>query len=132
MKIKETEIIEALLDQITERVVSKEAMICLDADDVSKVIVVKSGIMYEAKNKKKSHSEFMKSFFNELVAKPQVKNSSNVLISIKMDGQNPLMMEGMGIIHEFMGVFIDDTEAIWGVSTNPSDGDMELLVICTN
>ena len=120
MKIKETEIIEALLDQITERVVSKEAMICLDADDVSKVIVGKSGIMYEAQ------------LFNELVAKPQVKNSSNVLISIKMDGQNPLMMEGMGIIHEFMGVFIDDTEAIWGVSTNPSDGDMELLVICTN
>ena len=132
MKIKETEIIEALLDQITERVVSKEAMICLDADDVSKVIVGKSGIMYEAQHEVKSHSEFMKSSFNELLAKPQVKNSSNVLISIKMDGQNPLMMEDMGIIHEFMGVFIDDTEAIWGVSTNPSDGDMELLVICTN
>ena len=132
MKIKETEIIEALLDQITERVVSKEAMICLDADDVSKVIVGKSGIMYEAQHEVKSHSEFMKSSFNELVAKPQVKNSSNVLISIKMDGQNPLMMEGMGIIHEFMGGVIDDREAIWGVSTNPSDGDMELLVVCTN
>lgn len=96
MKIKETEIIEALLDQITERVVSKEAMICLDADDVSKVIVGKSGIMYEAQHEVKSHSEFMKSSFNELVANPQVKNSSNVLISIKMDGQNPLMMEDMG------------------------------------
>lgn len=96
MKIKETEITEALLDQITERVVSKEAMICLDADDVSKVIVGKSGIMYEAQHEGKSHSEFMKSSFNELVAKPQVKNSSNVLISIKMDGQNPLVMEDIG------------------------------------
>lgn len=42
------------------------------------------------------------------------------------------MMENMGIIHEFMGVFTDDTEAIWGVSTNPLDGDMGLLVVCTN
>lgn len=42
------------------------------------------------------------------------------------------MSSVMGIIHEFMGVFTVDTEAIWGVSTNPSDGDMGLLVICTN
>lgn len=59
----------------TKKEESKEAMICLDADDVSKVIVGKSGIMYEAQQEGKSHSEFMKSFFNELVAKPQVKNS---------------------------------------------------------
>lgn len=133
MKIKETEITETLLDQITERVVSKEAMICLDADDVSKVIVGKSGIMYEAHDEGKNHSDFMKSFFNELAAKPQVKNCTNVLISIKMDVENPLMMEDMGVIHEFMGVFADDTESIWGVSTNdPSKGGMALLIICTN
>ena len=133
MKIKETEITETLLNQITERVVSKGAMICLETDDVSKVIVGKSGIMYEANQEKKNHSDFMKSFFNELAAKPQVRNSSNVLISIKMDGENPLMMEDMGIIHEFMGVFTDDTEAICGVSTNdPSNGGMALLTICTN
>lgn len=133
MKIKETEITETLLDQITERVVSKEAMICLDADDVSKVTVGKSGIMYEAHQEEKNHSDFMKSVFNELAAKPQVKNSSNVLISIKMDGKNPLIMEDMGFIHEFMGVFTGDTEVIWGVSTNDSSKDgMALLIICTN
>lgn len=133
MKIKETEITETLLDQITERVVSKEAMICLDTDDVSKIIVGKSGIMYEAHHEEKDHSDFMKSVFNNLAAKPQVKKCSNVLICIKMDGENPLMMEDVDIIHEFMGVFADDTEAIWGVSTNdPSNGGMALLIICMN
>lgn len=132
MKIKETEITETQLDQITERVISKEAMICLDADDVSKVIVGKSGIMYEAHDEGKNHLDFMKSYFDELAVKPQVRNCTNILISIKMDGENPLMMDDMGIIYEFMRVFVDDAEAIWGVSTNPLDGDLELLVICTS
>lgn len=133
MKIKETVFTEALLDQITERVVSKEAMICIDADDVNRVLVGKSGMMYEARHEDGTHSDFMESFFTELAAKSEVKNSKNVLISIKMDEESPLMMEDMNIINEFMDVFADDTKAIWGLSTNgPSDCGMELLVVCTN
>lgn len=65
MKIKETEVTETLLSQITEQVVSKEAIMCPDADDVCKVIVGKSGIMYEVHHEGKCHSEFMKAFLNQ-------------------------------------------------------------------
>lgn len=131
MKVKEIEITEALLDQITKRLVNNEAIIRLDADDVSKVIAGKNGIMYEAHQEEISQSDFMKSFFNELAVKPQVRNCTNILISIEMDNNNPLMMEDISIINQFMEQLSDDTETIWGVSTNSSDGVMTLLVICT-
>lgn len=131
MKIKETEITEALLDQITERIVNKEEIIHLDENDVCNVLVGKSGTMYEAYHEGKEHSDFMKSFFSELLVKSQVKNCTNVLISIEMNGDDPLVMEDMSFIDKFIERFSDETETIWGVSTNSSNDVMTLLVICT-
>lgn len=119
------------MDKITERVVNKEAMIRLDADDISKALIGKSGVMYEAHNAGKDRSDFINSFFNELAVKSQVKNSTSVLISIEADNNDPLMMEDTSIINGFIERFSDDTETIWGISTNSSDGIMKLLVICT-
>lgn len=61
----------------------------------------------------------MKYIFNELAAKPQVKNCTNDIISIKIDVENSLMKQNMGIINEIIKEFANK-------------GGMTLLIISTN
>lgn len=132
MKIKETKITEAQMDEVYERVKSDKEYIGIDANDVRSVIAGKEGVMYEAGQEDMEHSEFMKAFFEELASKQQVKVCSRMFISIGMDDNDPLSMSDLNYVNDFMSLFIDDVDVIWGVKSNKPGTGLSLLAVCMN
>lgn len=132
MKIKETKITEAQLDEVYERVKSDKEFVNIDEPDVRHIIAGKDGVMYEAAQDDMDRSDFMKTFFDELSSKPQVKDCCKMFVSIAMDDEDPLTMSDLSYVNDFMYLFDDDTDAIWGVKSNESGKGASLLVVCMN
>lgn len=132
MKIKETKITEALLDEVYERVKSDEELPNLDANDVRHIIAGEDGVMYEAVQDDMDRSDFMKTFFDELASKQQVKDCCKMFVSIGMDEEDPLTMSDLSYVNDFMYLFDDNTDAIWGVKSNEPGKGASLLVVCMN
>ena len=107
-------------------------MIGLDRNDVKTILMSKEGILYQAvQDEGVDNSAFMRDFFNELKKKGQVRSCSSMLISLGMSQDNPLTMEDMEIINDFIESFDNDNiEAKWGVKNNEEGMGMTLLTVC--
>ena len=55
-----------------------------------------------------------------------------MLISIAMSPEDPLMMEDIEIIHDFLeSINNESLEVKWGIKNNEEGGRMTILTICT-
>lgn len=130
MKIKETKITDAQLDMVTEVIVSEDAKINLDAEDVRKIVEGRTGVMYEAQQEGEERAQFMTGVFETLAAMPQVKDSTRMLISLEEDQNDKLSMMDMMAVNDFVGSFGEGIELLWGVKPSKSASGMTIRVVC--
>lgn len=130
MKITETKITDAQLDIVTEVIVSEDAKINLDAEDVRKIVTGRTGVMYEAQQEGKERAEFMTGVFEALAAKPQVKGCTHMLISLEEDQNDKLSMMDMMAVNDFVGSLGEGIELLWGVKPSTSAPGMAIRVVC--
>lgn len=133
MIIKEEQVNESQLDEVAGLIENEKNMINLDRDDVKSVLVGKEGILYQAnQDEGVENSTFMKEFFGALKEKKVVQNCTSMLISIAMSPEDPLMMEDIEIIHDFLeSINNESLEVKWGIKNNEEGGRMTILTICT-
>jgi cell division protein FtsZ len=61
-----------------------------------------------------------------------VFNSKKILINICFGEENPLMMEEMNALHDFMSKFSNDIEVIWGAAVEESlDKEVKVTLLAT-
>lgn len=133
MKITETKVTEAQIEQIEDKFIKKDAFINIDVTDVKTVLVGKEGVLYEGHEEPGiGYETFFQHFFAELITKDQVKQAKHILISIGNIESDPLSMTDMSAINEAMALFSEDAEICWGViNVKPEDG-LVINVICAN
>jgi len=133
MTIKEQHVNESQLDEVAGLIENEKNMINLDRDDVKSVLVGKEGILYQAnQDEGVENSTFMKEFFGALKEKKVVQDCTSMLISIAMSPEDPLMMEDIEIIHDFLeSINNESLEVKWGIKNNEEGGRMTILTICT-
>lgn len=129
MEIKETTVTESQLKMVTELFVSDNAKINLEAEDVRKIVVGRTGVMYEASQEALVRSEFMKGFFVELSVKKQVKESTHLLICIDEDQNDKLTMMDIMSLSDFMSSLGKDVDMLWAVNTNTSGNGITIRVL---
>ncbi len=114
-------------------VVSEKGLIRIDLDDVKSVLVGKEGILYQANQEEGvDFRDFMNDFFDELKKKEAVQSCTNVLLSISMPKDEPLMMDDLEIVHNFFASFENkDIEFRWGIKYNEKGNWMSILAVCT-
>ncbi len=131
--MKQQEISQSQLKEVVEMVVKHKGVINIDEDDVRYVLVGKAGSMYTACQGDENCQEFLQRSFQELMEQPAVKECKYVLLNVGMSPEEPLLMEDMNIINEFMGSFSNnDVEFKWGLYHQEEGQKMALYVICTN
>lgn len=135
MKIAEKFINDDNLNEVIQFTTKPETVINLDENDVKSVLVGKEGMLYRAnKDYGVDNKVFMTEFFEELKKKEFVKTCKYVLLSIGMEEDNPLCMEDMDIIHEFMDDICNDESELefkWGLTSNNKGESMFMIAICT-
>lgn len=133
MTIKEQHVNESQLDEVAGLIENEKNMINLDRDDVKSVLVGKEGILYQAnQDEGVENSTFMKEFFGALKEKKVVQDCTSMLISIAMSPEDPLMMEDIEIIHDFLeSINNESLEVKWGIKNNEEGRRMTILTICT-
>ena len=133
MTIKEQHVNESQIDEVAGLIENEKNMINLDRDDVKSVLVRKEGILYQAnQDEGVENSTFMKEFFGALKEKKVVQDCTSMLISIAMSPEDPLMMEDIEIIHDFLESNNNESlEVKWGIKNNEEGGRMTILTICT-
>ena len=134
MKISEKHITEAQLEEIAGLFQYEKAMIGLDMNDVRYILEGKEGMMYEGLNNEgEDNTTFMRHFFEALAQKEEVMSCSSLLINIGMATENPLMMDDMNVINDFIeSLDNEEMEIKWGIKTNAEGMGMTMLVICTH
>lgn len=126
-------ITEEQLNEVVKVIVRHPGIINLDADDVRYVLSGKSGILYSAQQEGSDYQQFMKRIFKELSEKSQVKECQYMVMSIGMSAEEPMTMDDMDIINDFIGSLMNDVMEIkWGLKTNAEGEGMTIQVICTN
>ena len=133
MTIKEQHVNESQIDEVARLIENTKSMINLDRDDVKSVLVGKEGILYQANQEEGvENSTFMKEFFGALKEKTAVQDCTSMLISIAMSPEDPLMMDDIEIIHDFLeSINNESLEVKWGIKNNEEGGRMTILTICT-
>lgn len=133
MTIKEQHVNESQIDEVAGLIENEKNMINLDRDDVKSVLVGKEGILYQAnQDEGVENSTFMKEFFGALKETKVVQDCTSMLISIAMSPEDPLMMEDIEIIHDFLeSINNESLEVKWGIKNNEEGGRMTILTICT-
>ena len=133
MTIKEQHVNESQIDEVAGLIENEKNMINLDRDDVKSVLVGKEGILYQAnQDEGVENSTFMKEFFGALKENKVVQDCTSMLISIAMSPEDPLMMEDIEIIHDFLeSINNESLEVKWGIKNNEEGGRMTILTICT-
>lgn len=133
MTIKEQHVNESQIDEVARLIENTKSMINLDRDDVKSVLVGKEGILYQANQEEGvENSTFMKEFFGALKEKTAVQDCTSLLISIAMSPEDPLMMDDIEIIHDFLeSINNESLEVKWGIKNNEEGERMSILTICT-
>ena len=133
MIIKEQHVNVSQLEEVVRLIENTNNLITLDKDDVKNVLVGKEGMLYQAfQEESVENSTFMKEFFDVLKEKEFVQNCTHMLINIGMIPEDPLMMEDIEIINDFLESI--DNECIelkWGIKNNAEGEPMSILAICT-
>lgn len=135
MKIAEKFINDENLNEVIQFTTKPEMVINLDENDVKSVLVGKEGMLYLAhRDYGVDKNVFMAEFFGELKNKDFVKSCKYILISIGVEEDDPLYMEDMDIVHEFMDDICSDEsdlELKWGLTCNDKGKAMTMTAICT-
>lgn len=125
-----TPVPEAQLNELIKIIVSEDAMISLDKDDILSVIEGKEGVMYEIiQEADENHGKFMQNFFNELARKPEIKGCQSLLLCINVPDDDSFMMDDMSNIHEFMEKLPPEAEVKWGMNSAKGNDRMKIIVI---
>jgi hypothetical protein len=133
MKLKMKLVNEAQLEEIARLMLNPEAVINLDRRDLEYVLVGKCGMLYEAHQEDEEQKVFMKSFFEELGSKPDIKDCHYFILSISVSEKEPLMMEDLDMVHEFLATLKnDELESRWGLKESPKGESMTMIALCTN
>lgn len=133
MKTTEKQINDSHLNEITALVQGEKGMMSLDEHDVKNVLLGKEGVLYQGfQEEGEDNSSFMKDFFDELQKKEALQACTSMLICVGMSPDNPLMMEDMEIVDDFVSLFESGGVATkWGTKTHLEGSGMSLLVVCT-
>lgn len=132
MKITERFINESHIDEVMGLVQSGNGNVMnFDKEDVERVLVGKVGVLYQTfQEEGMDNQTFMKEFFNELKQKDEARTCTSMLICIGMLQDDPLTIDDMGVINDFLDeVYRDELEVKWGV-TNTQGERMSLMVVC--
>lgn len=133
MKLKMKLVNEAQLEEIARLMLNPEAVINLDRRDLEYVLVGKCGMLYEAHQEDEEQKVFMKSFFEELGRKPDIRDCHYFILSISVSEKEPLMMEDLDMVHEFLATLKnDELESRWGLKESPKGEGMTMIALCTN
>ena len=131
--MKQKQISESQLDEVVKIIVGQQGIINLDAEDVRYVLSGKSGFLYSAQQEDEDYQEFMKRTFQELSKQPFIQKCQHMLLDIGYSPEEPITMEDMDIIHDFMGSIMNDVmDMKWGLKKNGGGDRMTIHVICTN
>ena len=130
--IEEKRINESQLKEVVGLFQSDKMLLKLDADDVKAVLFGTEGMLYQANQAEDvDNRTFMRSFFNELLKKPEVKSGTTLLLSIGMSTDNPLVMDDMEIVSHFLDSLEDENlDVKWGLKNNNEGSRMTLLAVC--
>ena len=132
MKYTSSNVTESQIPEISALVVNNDTLISLDLDDVKSIMSGHEGVLYEgSQDENENHEEFMKSFFKELSSIQNVTKCHSILMFIKCSEKEGLMMDEMNIIHDFMEVLPENSEAKWGMSVVKDDSPMKIVVVVT-
>lgn len=125
-----TPVTEAQLNELVKIIVSEDAMISLDKDDILSVIKGKKGVMFEVTQEAdEDHGKFMQNFFNELARKPEVKGCQSLLLCMNVPNDDSLTMDEVIYIHEFMEKLPQEAEVKWGMNSAKGNDRMKIIVI---
>lgn len=126
-------ITESQFNDVAAVILGQQGIINLEEDDVRYVLAGKRGVWYSAQQGEMDYQQFMKHTFQELSNKPQVKECQYMLMSIGMSAEDPMTMDDMDIINDFIGSLMNDVMEIkWGLKTNAEGEGMTIQFICTN
>jgi len=126
-------ITESQLNDVAAVILGQQGIINLEEDDVRYVLAGKRGVWYSAQQGEMDYQQFMKHTFQELSNKPQVKECQYMLMNIGMSAEDPMTMEDMGIINEFIGSLMNDAlETKWSLKMNADGERMSIHILCTN
>ncbi len=135
MKILETFINDDNLNEIFQFTTKPKEVINIDKNDIRYMLVGKEGMLYYAyKDYGVDNTTFMTEFFEELKKKDFIKTCKYVLVSIGMEEEDPLLMDDMNIIHEFMDDMSSDNNELefkWGLTSNKKGDTMTITAIFT-
>ncbi len=120
-------------------IITMHGIINLDFNDV-KTVLKDGGVALMSTGYGEGEDRMKKAIDNALhsplLNDNDVYHSKKILLSVSAssgkDGNNPLMMEEMNAITEFMDGFDDDIETKWGLSTDPELGDkIKVTILAT-
>lgn len=132
MKITERFINESHVYEVMGLIQSgSDNVMNIDREDVERVLVGKEGALYQTSQEEGMDNQtFMKEFFNELKQRGEAQTCTSMLICIGMLQDNPLTIDDMGVINDFLDeIYKDNLEVKWGV-TNTQGERMSLMVVC--
>ncbi len=131
--MKQQVITESQLNEVIELVVSHTGHINIDGDDVRSVLSGKVGILFTATQSSENCQEFLQRSLREFAEQPAVRSCKYALLNIGMSPEDPLTMEDMDLIKEFLETYVDDeAELKWGLYQQPEGQKMTIHFICTN
>lgn len=127
------QISESQLDEIVKLMVKPNAIMNLDENDIRYVLEGKSGFLYVAEQADEDHQTFMAKTFQELSEQSAVKECHYLLMNIGTSTDDPITMDDMDIINDFLAALFNDVmEMKWGMTKNASGQKMTIQVLCTN
>lgn len=129
--MKETIIDSTSFFVIQHEILSGRQLICLDANDLHRVLSGKSGVMYQqTKNDDESIHDFMKSFFDDMKFRSQVMESSLYFLHMVVP-ENDFMMEHMELVNDFFAGIDENKKVQYGMSCSDGKLQMKMTLLCT-
>lgn len=129
--MKETIIDSTSFFVIQHEILSGRQLICLDANDLHRVLSGKSGVMYQqTKNDDESIHDFMKSFFDDMKFRSQVMESSLYFLHMVVP-KNDFMMEHMELVNDFFAGIDENKKVQYGMSCSDGKQQMKMTLLCT-
>lgn len=129
--MKETIIDSTSFFVIQHEILSGRQLICLDANDLHRVLSGKSGVMYQqTKDDAESIHDFMKAFFEDLKSRSQVMESSHYFLYMLIPGDE-FMVEHLELVNNFFSIIDEDKKVMYGMSCCDDKSQMKMTLLCT-
>lgn len=130
--MKETKIDSTKINEVYNEVAFEPQLVCIDANDVRRILTGKSGAMYQkTKDEGESISCFMTTFLEELKTREPVRESTHCLVHLRLAETDELTMAHTNLIHEFFESFGNDKNILWGMGKSEGETQMTMTLLCT-